>query len=71
MAQLLDQLVDLSWTRPGLDASDAETAAWLERKAAVWDEVAGSGVPDAVLAAGWAREAHRHAARLLGSGVAA
>jgi hypothetical protein len=64
MTTVLDDLAALAWSRPGLDASAAEQAAWYERKATMLDHAAAKGGLDPLVAARWARDARRHAARL-------
>lgn len=62
MTNVLSELQDLQWSRPAVDASDREVAAWYERKATVLEHLAAEG---ASAVRGMAAVAHQHAARLL------
>ncbi|MFL6144336.1 MAG: hypothetical protein ACJ72N_21045 [Labedaea sp.] len=64
MSTVLDELIELAWTRPGPMAPAAAVAAWYERKAVMLDHAAAAGALDRMQARRWSRDARRHAAPL-------
>jgi hypothetical protein len=66
MATVLEELGVLHLTRPGLGASDAEVAAWHERRAVMLEHAATTGDIARDVATGWAASAHHRAAQRRG-----
>lgn len=56
---VLEELGALHLTRPGIRASDAEVAAWHERRAVMLEHAAATGELDPTVATAWATAAHR------------